>query len=83
MYYLDSDYRVHVTCGEGMTPWEDITGYFAGKCRAYIEGYRVIPEGESWTDSQGRVYEGMMIAPTVSYDQLRAAQEAFERELAL
>ena len=44
--YLDSDYKCHVTDDGTMRSYE--TDFFDGKCREYIEGYRIIPEGETW-----------------------------------
>lgn len=48
------------------------TNFFDGKCREFIEGYRYIPTGESWTRSDGVVFAGEMIAPWKSYDELDA-----------
>lgn len=44
--YLDNDYKCHVTDDGTMRSYE--TDFFDGKCQAYIEGYRLVPEGETW-----------------------------------
>ncbi len=77
MIYLDSEYRCHVTNEDGtMTPVE--TNIFEGKCNAFIEGYRYIPEGKEWTRSDGAVFYGEMLAPWKDYKELDVAQREYE-----
>ncbi len=57
------------------------TTIFDGKCRAYIEGMRFIPEGESWKSKDGVVYVGEMAVPFVDFKILDAVQSAFEDAL--
>ena len=45
--YIDSDFKSHVNNSVGYTAVE--TDFFSGKCAEYIEGYRFIPAGETWT----------------------------------
>lgn len=78
--YLDADFRCHITDTGGLTPVE--TTAFEGKCRRYIEGYRFVPEGETWTREDGTVFHGEMIAPAEDSRILEAAQEAYEEALA-
>ena len=66
--YLDSEYRCHLTNDGTRRPVE--TDAFNGKCAAYIEGYRYIPDGESWTRSDGAVFNGLMVAPAKAYDRI-------------
>lgn len=54
------------------------TDFFDGKCDAYIEGYRFIPAGHSWTRKDGVVFEGEMMAPFKEMAYLDAVQTAFE-----
>lgn len=61
MIYIDSDYKCFTTPAEGRREVE--TDFFNGKCKRFIEGYRYIPEGETWTRSDGEVFTGIMIAP--------------------
>ena len=74
--YTDSDFRCHITDTGGLTPVE--TTAFEGKCRRYIEGYRFVPEGETWTREDGTVFHGEMIAPAEDSRILDAAQVAYE-----
>ena len=74
--YLDSDCKCHVTDDGSMTPVE--TEVFDGKCDAYIEGYRFVPEGQTWTREDGEVFAGEMAAPWKDYDFLVACQEQYE-----
>ncbi len=76
--YIDSDYKCHVSPGTGLIPVE--TDIFTGKCAAYIEGYRFVPEGSTWTRSDGAVFQGEMVAPWKPWDELDAAQREYERE---
>lgn len=76
--YIDSDYKCHVAGDGTMTAVE--TDFFDGKCDAFVEGYRFVPEGESWTRSDGEVFHGEMIAPWKPYDELDAAQREYEKE---
>ena len=78
MIYIDSEFKCHVTSGEGLTPIE--TDAFDDKCDAYIEGYRSIPAGQTWTRADGMVFTGEMIAPWKSWAELDAAQREYERE---
>ena len=51
-----------------------------GKCDAYIEGYRFIPAGQTWTRADGVVFTGEMIAPWKPWAELDTAQREYERE---
>jgi hypothetical protein len=79
--YIDSEYRCHTTNPDG-TFREVNHLFFDGKCDAFIEGYRFIPSGESWTRSDGVVFTGEMIAPWRNYSELDAAQIQYERDMA-
>lgn len=76
--YIDSEFKCHVTSGEGLTPIE--TDVFDDKHNAYVEGYRFIPAGQTWTRTDGVVFTGEMIAPWKPWDELDAAQREYERE---
>lgn len=77
--YIDSDFKCHVFDDGTMTAVE--TEAFDGKCAAFVEGYRFLPAGESWTREDGTVFNGEMIAPWKPWNELDAAQRAYEREL--
>lgn len=76
--YIDSDFLCHTAAGNGLQEIE--TDFFDGKCAAFIEGYRFVPAGKSWTRGDGTVFPGEMIAPWKSWDELDAAQREYERE---
>lgn len=77
--YLDSDFKCHVADDGTMTAVE--TDFFEGKCDAFMEGYRFVPKGESWTRSDGAAFRGEMIAPWLDYAELDKAQREFEQQL--
>ena len=77
--YLDSDFKCHTSDDGTMTAVE--TDFFDGKCDAFIEGYRFVPSGESWTRSDGEVFKGEMITPWKDYAELDAAQREYEKQL--
>ena len=77
--YIDNDYKCHVSDPDGtMTAVE--TDAFDGKCPAYIEGYRYIPAGATWTRPDGVVFHGEMIFPWKDWRELDAAQRGYEWE---
>lgn len=78
--YIDSDYKCHTSPGDGLTAVE--TDAFEGKCSRYIEGYRFVPAGESWTREDGQVFTGEMIAPWRDYKILAELQALYEEEQA-
>ena len=78
--YLDYAFRCH-TEKPGDFYREVETDFFDGKCDAFIDGYRFIPEGESWTRPDGTVFYGEMIAPWKDFTQLDAAQREYEQAL--
>lgn len=77
--YIDSEFKCHLTDDGIMTAVE--TDFFNGKCDAFVEGYRFVPSGESWTRSDGTVFTGEMIAPWKPYEELDMAQRAYEKQL--
>lgn len=78
--YIDSEFKCHIADDGTMTAVE--TDFFDGKCAEFIEGYRFIPSGESWTDEHGRTFSGEMAFPWKPYSELDAAQREYERQLA-
>lgn len=76
--YIDSNYRCHATNAEGRK--EIQTEFFNGKCEHYIEGFRLVPFGESWTREDGEVFFGKMISPAVPYETLEPYQKQYEED---
>ena len=79
--YIDSDFKCHVANDGTFASME--TDFFDGKCGTFIEGYRYVPSGESWTRADGVVFAGEMIAPWQNYSELDAAQREYEQALIL
>ena len=75
--YIDNDYKCHVNCDGTMRGFN--VSFFEGKCPALIEGYRYVPEGETWTRSDGMKFKGEMIAPHEDYIELKEAQLIYEK----
>ena len=76
--YLDDDFRCHTAPENTVSAVE--TDYFDGKCQTYIEGYRLVPAGKTWTRPDGVVFQGEMIAPWKPWRELDAAQKAYEQK---
>lgn len=76
--YIDKDYLCHAEPGEGLEAVQ--TDFFDGKAPGYIEGYRFVPAGESWTREDGAVFSGEMAAPWKDWEELDKLQRAYERE---
>lgn len=74
--YIDPDFKCYTSPGEGRTAVE--TDFFDGKCPAFIEGYRFVPSGESWTREDGVVFAGEMVAPWKDWRELIASQREYE-----
>lgn len=76
--YIDSDFKCHVGSGEGLTEVE--TSFFDDKCDEFIEGYRFVPAGSTWTRDDGTEFAGEMISPWKDYIELAMAQLAYISE---
>ncbi|MBO5953438.1 MAG: hypothetical protein J6Q53_04890 [Oscillospiraceae bacterium] len=77
--YIGPDFKCHAANDGTMTAVE--TDFFDGKCNAYIEGYRLVPAGESWVRKDGVVFRGEMITPLMPHSELAAAQAQYEKDL--
>lgn len=66
--YLDSDFVCHLENADGRQAVE--TDVFDGKEKAFIEGYRFIPEGQTWTRADGAVFHGLMVSPAKDYNRI-------------
>lgn len=73
--YIDSDYKCYTSEADGRRATE--TNYFDGKCTGWIESYRFVPEGETWTREDGEVFNGEMIAPWKDLGEAYAAQAGY------
>ena len=73
--YIDSDYKCYVSAAEGRRAKE--TNEFDGKCPEWIESYRFVPEGDTWTREDGEEFRGDMTAPWKDLGNAYAAQTAY------
>ena len=74
--YIDSEYKCYTSPADGLTAVE--TDAFDGKCRRYIEGYRFVPAGQSWTREDGQVFTGELVTPWRPYEILAERQAIYE-----
>ena len=72
--YIDSDYKCYVSDAEGRRAVE--TDSFDGKCEEWIESFRFVPAGETWTRGNGEVFTNM-VAPWKDLGNAYAAQTAY------
>lgn len=72
--YIDSHYKCHVSAAEGRRAIE--TDAFNGKCPEWIESFRFVPAGETWTREDGEVFTNMT-APWKDMSEAYAAQAAY------
>lgn len=72
--YIDSDYKCYASAAEGRRAIE--TNEFDGKCPEWIESYRFVPEGETWTREDGEVFTNMA-APWKDLGEAYVAQTAY------
>ena len=73
--YIDSDYKCHVSDDGTRRAFE--VPSFDGKCAEFVEGYRYVPAGESWTRADGEVFRGEMISPWKDLSEAYMAQTAY------
>lgn len=76
--YIDVDFKCHVSDDGTMRTVE--TEAFNGRCASFIEGYRYVPDGETWVRDDGVSFSGEMIAPWKPYEQLLTIQDAVDRK---
>lgn len=72
--YIDSDYKCYVSAADGRRAVE--TEAFDGKCPEWIESFRYVPAGETWTREDGEVFTNM-VAPWKDLGEAYAAQTAY------
>lgn len=77
--YIDSEYCCHTINPDGV--FQEIeTDFFDDKCCDFIEGYRYVPFGKSWTRPDGVVFDGEMISPWKDFSELIVAQNNYEKQ---
>ena len=76
--YIDSEFKCHTTDTGSLQAVE--TEVFDGKCDKYIEGYRFVPDGQTWTRDDGVQFTGPLVSPHKNYDILAAYQEQYQSD---
>lgn len=76
--YIDSDYKCYVSAADGRRAIE--TDTFSGKCDEWIESFRLVPEGETWTREDGEAFTDMA-APWKDLSEAYTAQAAYLAQL--
>lgn len=75
--YIDSNYKCYLSDDGTRRAFE--LPFFDGKCAEFVEGYRFVPSGETWTRKDGQTFKGEMIAPRRDYSQISEIQTAVDR----
>lgn len=75
--YLNENYECSAT-EKADTVCTAETDFFDGKCNAFIEGYRFVPEGQRWVRNDGVIFTGEMITPFKDTSLLNGLQALFE-----
>lgn len=78
--YIDSDFCCHTSNPDENFREFDVP-YFDDKCGSFIEGYRYVPAGETWTRDDGVEFTGEMCAPAVDYEPLGIAQSQYALDM--
>ena len=73
--YIDSNYKCYASVADGRRAVE--TNFFDGKCPEWIESFRFVPSGETWTRDDGEKFRGEMTAPWKDMSEAYAAQAAY------
>ena len=76
--YIDDDYKCYTSAADGRMAIE--TNEFDGKCDEWIESYRLVPAGETWTREDGEVFTNM-IAPWKDLSEAYVAQAHYATQL--
>ena len=77
--YIDSDYKCYVSSAEGRRAIE--TDAFNGKCPEWIESFRFVPAGETWTREDGEEFWGEMVTPWKDLGKAYIAQADYAAQL--
>lgn len=75
LVYIDENYECKTEKEDGRRGFE--VPYFDGKCRALIESYRYIPDGESFNIGDGTILRGEMVSPIKKKECYSQNQEQY------
>lgn len=77
--YLDEDYKVHLSQNEEGTYLEHETTFFDDFAPEVIEGYRFVPAGHTWTNTDGVTFVGEMVTPWIISSKLKEIQWKYDK----
>lgn len=75
--FIDNDFKCHISNDGTMREFD--VDFFDGKCDEFIDGYRYVPHGETWTRDDGQSFAGEILTPWKELSQLALAQSAADR----
>lgn len=81
--FFDNECKCHVSNPNGTYTEIEAPEQFNGKCAAYIEGFRVKPEGYTFTRKDGKVFgpDGYSVSPWEDLALLNRFQAQYEAQL--
>lgn len=82
--YIDNNCKCHVSNPDGTYTEIEAPDEFEGKCAAYIEGFRVRPNGYIYTREDDKVFgpDGEGVSPWRDINLLNEFQAQYEAQLA-
>lgn len=82
--FIDNSCKCHATNPDGIYTAIEAPEQFEGKCVAYIEGFRVKPEGYSFVREDGKVFgpDRYSVSPWRDLNLLEEFQAQYEAQLA-
>ena len=83
MLYIDNECKCHLSNPDGIYTALDTPEELIGKAPAYIEGFRVKPEGYSFAREDGKVFgpDGYSVSPWRDLNLLNEFQAQYEAQL--
>lgn len=81
--YIDNECKCHVTNPEGIYTTIEAPPELEGKAPAYIEGFRVKPEGYSFVREDGKAFgpDGYSVSPWRDLTLLDEFQAQYEAQI--
>lgn len=82
--FIDNECKCHASNPNGNYTGIEAPPEFEGKCAAYIEGFRVKPEGHTFVREDGKVFgpNGYSVSPWRDLALLDEFQAQYEAQLA-
>lgn len=81
--FIDDNYMCHVENDSSHSLRAFDVPFFDGKCVTFVESYRFVPSGESWTSKNGKVFPGEMASAAYDFEVVQKAQQQYEAGMAV